>query len=232
MNWQQFWDSLAALQDPHAQVGRTGGQGSIDQATLACIADYIVATLDIGPGDTVLDLCCGNGLLTRELARSCAQMIGVDLSPAQIAIARQRHSAANIRYVVGDVTRLQDLGLPPADKINLYFSFQYLERPAHGGAALAGMASLLRPGGRMLLGDVPERSRLAVFYPSARQRLGYHLRLALGRSPMGRFWSEAEMQTIAGQQGLAVTKLMQPGDLPYAHYRCDYLLWLPGNTRV
>lgn len=48
-------------------------------------------TLDLRPGDRVLDLACGTGLNfphLRELAGACGHVTGVDLTPAMLNIAR------------------------------------------------------------------------------------------------------------------------------------------------
>jgi SAM-dependent methyltransferase len=66
----------------------------------------------VGPvaGLAVLDLACGEGCYTRELAqRGARRVVGVDISPAMIALARQQ-PIAGIEYVVSDVQSLPDLG--------------------------------------------------------------------------------------------------------------------------
>jgi hypothetical protein len=41
---------------------------------------------------------------------------------------------------------------------------------------------------------------------------------------MGKFWSRTEMEFIAQKAGFTIEKIVQPANLPYAHYRCDFLL--------
>lgn len=224
MNWRRFWDRIAAEADPHDQVGRTGGLVPINEVLIQRMTSRMAGLLDLQPTDHLLDLCCGNGLITRALACRCQQTLGIDLAPAQIKQAQRGPECPGLTFRTGDVTRLAALDLPPCDKINLHFSFQYLDRPGQGHLALKGMQRLLRPGGRILLGDVPDRDRLRVFYPRRRDRLRYFLRLTLGRSLMGKFWSEAEIRRLAQPLGLHVERLHQPPDFPYAHYRSDYLL--------
>ena len=224
MDWRSYWDKVAAEADPHRQVARTGGQVPIDAALMARMSQRLVELLDLQASDRLLDLCCGNGMVTRALAPHCRETVGVDLAPGQIARALDGPPVAGLHFRTGDVTRLEALGLEPFDKINLHFSFQYLDQPGQGQQALAGMAALLRPGGRILLGDVPDRDRLAVFFPRRWDRLRYHLHLRLGRSLMGKFWSLAEIQQLARPLGLQATALPQPTGLPYAHYRTDFLL--------
>ena len=51
------------------------------------------------PGMTVLELGCGTGSFTRELARSGADVVAIDVSPELLEIGRENCSAPNVRYV-------------------------------------------------------------------------------------------------------------------------------------
>ena len=70
--------------------------GSYDQLTYdidyPAWADYIEKHFRRRgiPGNTVLDLACGTGSLTRELARRGYEMIGVDRSPEMLAVAAEK----------------------------------------------------------------------------------------------------------------------------------------------
>jgi 2-polyprenyl-3-methyl-5-hydroxy-6-metoxy-1,4-benzoquinol methylase len=52
------------------------------------------------PGMTVLELGCGTGSFTRELARSGADVVAIDVSPELLEIARTNSSAPNVRYQI------------------------------------------------------------------------------------------------------------------------------------
>jgi ubiquinone/menaquinone biosynthesis C-methylase UbiE len=57
----------------------------------------------VNAGETVLDIGCGNGALTFDVAdRGGAQVCGIDLSEQNIASARERYAHPNVTYVVGD----------------------------------------------------------------------------------------------------------------------------------
>ena len=55
----------------------------------------------------VLDIGCGNGALTRELAENCQAITGIDLDKSNIEEARRRVSNANSRFVCDDATTYQ-----------------------------------------------------------------------------------------------------------------------------
>jgi SAM-dependent methyltransferase len=52
------------------------------------------------PGMTILELGCGTGSFTGELARSGADIIAIDVSPELLEIARANWSAPNVRYEI------------------------------------------------------------------------------------------------------------------------------------
>lgn len=81
------------------------GYGSYRQST--------IASLDLQPGDTVIDLCCGTGLnfpLLEKAIGSEGKIIGVDLTEGMLAQARKRvekNGWANVELVQSDVAFYQ-----------------------------------------------------------------------------------------------------------------------------
>lgn len=62
----------------------------------------------------IIDLGCGTGLLTRELAVEGRQVVGVDPAPAMLAVARRQPGAERVQWVEGDAGAL---GTPEADLV-------------------------------------------------------------------------------------------------------------------
>jgi len=60
----------------------------------------------LGPGMTVLELGCGTGYFTRELARSGAQVVAIDVSPELLEIAKANCSVPNVRYEIQNAYEL------------------------------------------------------------------------------------------------------------------------------
>jgi len=84
-----------------------------DEAALAEIA----AAARIRPDDTVLEIGCGFGSLTRHLARSAATVIAVEVDPKLAALAAETLSSlGNVRLICGDILALSpaEIGLAPA----------------------------------------------------------------------------------------------------------------------
>jgi ubiquinone/menaquinone biosynthesis C-methylase UbiE len=111
-------------------------------------ARLAVPTTGAGSG-AALDLCCGTGGVTRELARLFPEVIGVDLSPEMLAIARRRAPAATL--IQGEAGQAP---LPRAGFDACVIGLGLHEMPAHLRLPLLDRgASLLRRGGRLVVSD-------------------------------------------------------------------------------
>ena len=70
--------------------------------------EYLIGALGLAPGDRVLDVGCGPGRHSLALARRRFEVVGVDLSPDFIALAREAAAADGLtaRFEVRDVRTL------------------------------------------------------------------------------------------------------------------------------
>ena len=59
------------------------------------------------PGMSVLELGCGTGSFTRELARSGAEIVAIDVSPELLEIASANCSVSNVRYEIQNAYDLE-----------------------------------------------------------------------------------------------------------------------------
>jgi SAM-dependent methyltransferase len=103
------------------------------------------------PLGRALDLGCGRGQYTPELARRGWEAVGIDNVPAAIeAAAARSQGAAGLRYVVGDVTRLPSARLGTFDFFLDIGCFQGLD-PGQGLCEGEGVGALASPGATVLL---------------------------------------------------------------------------------
>jgi ubiquinone/menaquinone biosynthesis C-methylase UbiE len=109
----------------------------------------------IAPGMTCLDLGCGGGDVTVELAKlvgSAGQVTGTDIDEIMIGLARSEAEAAgiaNVRYRHGDVRSVESG--EPVDVIYARFLFSHLPDPED---QLHNLRRLIVPGGRIVVEDV------------------------------------------------------------------------------
>jgi SAM-dependent methyltransferase len=101
-------------------------------------------------GFAVLDLGCGNGYFSRQMALRGARVTGIDLSPQQIAaaLAREAEHPLGIRYLVMDAERLTEQLVP--ESIDLVTACVSLGDMPHPERAITGAGQVLRPGGRLV----------------------------------------------------------------------------------
>ena len=101
------------------------------------------------PLGRALDLGCGRGQYTPELARRGWATTGIDYVPAAIEAARSR-GPGDLTYVLGDVTDLESAGLGTFDFFLDVGCFQGLD--ADGRAAMGrGVTALANPGATVLM---------------------------------------------------------------------------------
>jgi SAM-dependent methyltransferase len=96
---------------------------------------------------SIIDVGCGTGLITRELARQGCVVTAVDPAPAMIAIARDRAGCDQVDWIVGGAERV---GRPNADlAIMTGHVAQFFVTDDEWHAALQAVWAALRPGGRL-----------------------------------------------------------------------------------
>jgi SAM-dependent methyltransferase len=106
------------------------------------MAGGVVEWLDAKPGESILDLGCGDGQLTLRLATTGARVTGVDLSPEMLSAARAR--GVDAREGSAEL-------LPFADRsFDAVFSNAVLHWIRNQDAMMAEVRRVLQPGGRFV----------------------------------------------------------------------------------
>lgn len=221
MNWKKYWNAnaLSNKTDEIAQVQRK------DLKSTYLTVNHIVRTLNIKKEDVVLDVCCGNGLITQQIAKKCHSITGVDQSEELIKIAQNKYKEMNCEYVEGSAIDLSEVLLNKKfDKIYLQFSFQYFDKKNDGKRVIRQLLKCLKPDGKLFIGDITNEEKFSVFYNNPIKKLRFIKGKLQGKNVMGKFWKPSELDEICGKLNVKGTSLKQPKELPYAHYRFDYLI--------
>jgi SAM-dependent methyltransferase len=136
----EFWSQLAPtwleLEDKLEEVGRLPGQLAMDR-------------LELLPGQRVVDLGCGSGRTTLELASRVGpdgEVVGIDIAAEMLARGRERAAqlrTGNIQFLHADV-QAHDLGEARFDAAYSRFGVMFFTDPV---AAFANVRRALRRGG-------------------------------------------------------------------------------------
>ena len=146
----------SAVRD-QAQLLELRGQGA-DQAA---IREAYLDLLDISPGDRVLDLGCGTGIVARAAARrvgSNGRVVALDPSTVLLALGREiaeRDGLLDrIEFQIGDARRL-----PFAEgTFDVVLAVTSLSHTTDAESTLPGLVRVTRPGGRIGIFDIDNAS--------------------------------------------------------------------------
>lgn len=114
--------------------------------------DRIIQLLEIAPGASVLDFCCGVGRHSLEFARRGYGVSGVDRTRAYLERARALASAEGLKveFLESDVRSFSRPGTFDA-AISMFTSFGYFEDPADDLKVVQSLQTALKAGGRLLI---------------------------------------------------------------------------------
>lgn len=139
----------------YAIAGGEPGKRRLD--VLAAVMDPLTGSLldraAIDAAHRCVDVGCGGGHVTRELARRApdGHAVGIDIDPEVVELARldaEREGLANLAFRVGDAMALDD---GPYDLAYARFLLSHVGDPA---GAVSAMVAALRPGGVLVVEDV------------------------------------------------------------------------------
>ncbi|HEX5432246.1 MAG TPA: class I SAM-dependent methyltransferase, partial [Bryobacteraceae bacterium] len=115
--------------------------------------DAIVESLGVAPPMRVLDLGCGDGTTAVPLARTGAEVLGIDISRNQVAAGNQRAEAAGLRrlkFQEGDACNLDGVADDSFDLTISMFGAMFAPKPFD---AAKEMVRVTKPGGRVVMGN-------------------------------------------------------------------------------
>jgi putative AdoMet-dependent methyltransferase len=150
-----------------------GGYDKRTQAEVGIYYESYNATLEeiaqrarLTRGATAIDIASGTGTLAIEIAaRYGCRVVGLDPSKAMVAFARRKARAANVAGVKFLVAEAPFLCLPAspaaADLVVTTYAFHHVPDADKAGA-VEEMARVLRPAGRIMIGDIMFADRKAL----------------------------------------------------------------------
>jgi SAM-dependent methyltransferase len=124
--------------------------------------DQVLKNLKVSQGARILDLACGQGRHSIELARRGYLVTGLDYSPLLLSKAvtasKKLPQARRPNFVEGDMRKLAE-HFPPGSfdvVINLWNAWGYFDKRSDDRKVLKGISQVLRPGGALVINTLNE----------------------------------------------------------------------------
>lgn len=211
------------------QAGRYSNQSADEKR----IAPEVARKLDLQKTDTLLDIGCGPGVVARLLAPKVRRLVALD-HPNTIKHLRPKVKGRNFDFIAGEF--LETPISKRFDKVLIYSVMHYLSTPEIAFAFVDKAASLLKPSGRMLVGDLTNLDMKARFNGSkAGERFNRVWRKNIGK---GVSFEDTEHFTMGDAfalelvghfraKGLHAWLLPQAPNMPFGNTREDLLVVRP-----
>ena len=143
-----------ANEELKARQGVMWGTGAFDEIadTISDVHHAVVQHLAPGVGESWLDLACGTGRIAELAADAGASVVGIDLAPGLIEVAKRRAAerGLEIDYRVGDCEALDGVDDASFDVVSSSFGIMFA--PDHEATA-GELARVIRAGGRLALAN-------------------------------------------------------------------------------
>jgi len=183
--------------------------------------------LDLQKDDVLLDLCCGNGMITNELAKKCKEVVGVDFSEPLLEVANRDHRPANVSYQHLNVLMLEKMSQRtsgPFSKTLMFAALQHF-RMRDLISILENCIRLSSSKHIILLGYVPDKSRKWNFYNTPKRKLVYVVRKIFGRDAIGTWWDKEFIKRMCHQLDLQCQFHGLSKELHASRYRFDVTIY-------
>ena len=120
--------------------------------------DYIERQCDGLDAKSVLDIGCGGGILAEALAARGARVTGIDMAEQSLQVARLHLQESGLEVDYRHSTA-EDFAARQSDRYDVVTCLEMLEHVPDPGSVIAAAASLLRPGGRLVLSTINRNAR-------------------------------------------------------------------------
>jgi ubiquinone/menaquinone biosynthesis C-methylase UbiE len=127
--------------------------GNAVMQTRAAEAEILAGMVAAKRSDCAIDIACGTGALATAFARHVRSIVGLDLTPAMLAVAQRTARDANARNAAFALGNAQEVPFPDAS-LDLALSSYALHHVPEPGRVIGEMSRVLKRGGRAGIIDI------------------------------------------------------------------------------
>ena len=225
MDWRPFGNNYPKEvqgQGLLKQVRKTLGGKPIGADVLQRQTDIILKMLEIKKGDRVLDICCGNGILTRSIAENCEYVLGIDYSETLIEEAKKHNQPENIRYIHMDARNIHNTPFLKEQCFTkvlcvealAYFNNDELDKILTDTMHISDENVIIA-----LVGVLDTKKKWA-YYNTFKRKISYLITSLLYNKKrcLGNWWNFNDIDKICQRKGLTAEKIL-PLNYYTSHYR-------------
>lgn len=225
MDWKNYFTQRPYLfgeTEFLKQVHKTVSGEPITTDQFATQISDIKDALAIRSEDLVLDMCCGNGIITIEISKECRRIVGFDFSEPLINIAKKYNNPDNATYYCMSVLDIEITKVinEPFTKIYMYEAIQHFSKDDFQ-KIMEIITQISTPDALIFFGGIPDEDKIWDFYDTPERRKEYELRKSNNQDPIGTWWKKDDFVSICAQNGFDCKILLQNPLLHSAHYRFD-----------
>lgn len=222
--WKAFWEKQGSQfkgknKNLGVQRSRSGVPSSLEED--AKLMSHIYSMINLKASDDVLELFCGNGLITIPLSKKCKSVLAVDFSENLID---EIHSLRleNVETVMENVMKL-DYSSRRFDIVIAYAGIQYLSEQ-EVAQLMTKIIECIKPGGTLLIGDIPDVEKRWQFISTSKYEERYFDDLIIMGDPIGTWYEKSWILKLLNHVGFDDSQVMQQPDSQInSHYRFDVI---------
>lgn len=129
-----------------------------DENLLSDLKSHILSLMQLDQSSKVLEVGCAAGLLALLIAPNVGKYVGVDLAETPLGVARRLELPnADFQQAAGENLQFADREFDAAICYDVFSNFPSFQT---GELIIREMLRVVRPGGRVLVGSVPDRSKV------------------------------------------------------------------------
>ena len=203
-------------------MGRTSLGKPISRDEFKKTIEIIVNNLKISKEDYILDIGCGNGLITYEISKFSQHITGIDINSQLLKIATENHLTSNINYSQDDIIDI-DFTQYKASKFYMYGVLQSIEYKYL--RLFLQNISKAKKTFKLFIADIPDQEKILNFYHTEEgKRFLFHDLIENRKIHLGNWWYKEHIINICKDLGLKVLIKEQDSSLYSSYYRFDALI--------